>query len=190
MVCQPIGLSGQPSASAIGRHIMKPVGAYTMRGHVSLTTGALPCAFRRALACSTQLMSAGLQRAGCSSPATIFLTVGSGELSWIICTMMSWPAEVFTACLLKASVTMPSHSALVSLVTIEMPMALGGRGVGVGAGGAAAGALLWHEVQATGIATAHRIITTRTARRTLVLSARFSIADSSSRGRRLTRRSR
>ena len=84
-------------------------------------------------------MSLGLHSTGCSSPATIFFTVGPGELSWIIWTTIWCPADVFTADLLKASVTRPSHSAFVSFVTIVMPTLFGGRGVGpagVEAGGA------------------------------------------------------
>ena len=108
-----------------------------MRGHDSVTTDDLPCCLSCWLAWSTQLMSAGLQIVGCSSPATIFWTVGSGDASWMISTMMSCPAEVFTADLLKVSVTARSQSAFVSLVTIEMPIALGGSDVGPG--GPAAG---------------------------------------------------
>src|SRR6185503_1215161 len=106
MSSQLIGLSGQPSASAIGRHIAKPMGASTLASHV-FGIRSFPLRSRQMVfASSIQDWSPGLQTTGllvplriacCDPPDVTCLTVTkmTSPEATLCCSALNWATTAF-----------------------------------------------------------------------------------------------
>ena len=107
-----MGVSGQPSVSAIGRHMAKPSGAYTVGWQASLAM-ALPS--RRCQVSSswaTQEPSPGLQATGCKEPPKIAF-MEPPEVTWSTSTTIRRPEAERRRSRLNAAATSLSQLRLV-----------------------------------------------------------------------------